>query len=717
MSFKEIQNIQLSYNTLSDQIVLDFYIPCLEKAVVYKRAVGFFSSNILLQISKGLGAFADNHGHMQLLVSTKLEEEDYEAIKKGYDLKEYVTDKIVENFDFDIDFDQRDARFEMLSYMISSGLLDIKIVALKENNDIAMFHRKVGVFEDNDGNIIAFSGSGNETFNGYNQNDEDFEVFCSWKSDESELRCYSKEMEFQKIWDGNAKGLITIPFPEVIKEKLLSFSSKSDIKKTFSVIDENYIKKVLNNNLKISEPTMSKNVEFYDYQKEAIEKWALNGYRGIFDMATGTGKTFTGAGAICRLFNDKKKLSVIICCPFTHLVEQWYDELKENFNIDAIKCYGSSDYLTKLNREALKFKRNKINFFCAIITNASFKKEKIQSMIQLNLPSTLLLVDEAHNFGADDISKTMNVDYPYRLALSATLERHNDTYGTEKLHDFFGEKCIEYTLERAIREGKLTPYKYHPIIVYLTENEYEKYIEISKQLSKFIKHNDEELSEIAKKMLIKRARIISGAENKITALKNIIVNYKNDYNMLVYCGAVKYSDSIYTSDDEDKRQIDIILNILNKELSIYSSRFTANENSEERRKIINAFKEQEIQALVAIKCLDEGLNIPAIKTAFILASSTNPKEYIQRRGRVLRKFPGKEYAEIYDFITLPTPLSKVNPYCSNIAIEKNLVRKEFNRIIDFANLSFNPSESNDIINKIKDVYNMNVIMEEEKNYE
>ena len=201
MGFKDVQNIQLSYNSLSDEIVVDFYIPCLEQAVMYKRAVGFFSSNILLQISKGLGAFADHGGRMKLLVSPQLEPEDYEAIKKGYDARQYVTEKIIKDFDFNIEYNQKDARFEMLAYMISSGLLEIKIVALEENNEIAMFHRKEGIMEDESGNQIAFSGSGNETYNGYNLNDEDFDVYCSWKSDESEQRCAIKELSFDRVWN------------------------------------------------------------------------------------------------------------------------------------------------------------------------------------------------------------------------------------------------------------------------------------------------------------------------------------------------------------------------------------------------------------------------------------------------------------------------------------------------------------------------------------
>lgn len=714
MSFKDVQNIQLSYNSLSDEIVVDFYIPCLEQAVVYKRAVGFFSSNILLQISKGLGAFADHGGKMKLLVSPKLEPEDYEAIKKGYDVRHYVTEKMIKDFDFNIEFNQRDSRFEMLAHMIASGMLEIKVVVLEENNDIAMFHRKVGIMEDASGNQIVFSGSGNETYNGYNLNDEDFEVFCSWKSDESEQRCSIKDLRFEIVWNGVQKGLITIPFPEVIKNKLLTY--KKEISSSFTEIDTKFKEYLLAKKNKPKTPEIAEGISLHDYQKEAIEKWVELNYRGIFDMATGTGKTFTGAGAICRLFKDKKRLVVFVCCPFTHLVDQWCEELA-NFNIEPIKCYGSVDYETKLNRAITKFKQKRSDFVCAVITNASFQKESIQNLIQANLSSTLLIVDEAHNFGADGVSKTLKVDYPYRLALSATLDRYGDEEGTAKLYEFFGKKCIEYGLERAIKEGKLTPYKYYPVLVSLNDDEYDEYIKLSKQIAKF--HSpDGSLSESAKRLLIKRARLVAGAANKLICLREKITPYKSDHNMLVYCGAIKYGQVGYSSNEDEERQIEAVLNLLNNDLHIYSTKFTSDENTEMRREIITSFKQQNIQALVAIKCLDEGMNIPAIKTAFILASSTNPKEYIQRRGRVLRKAPGKEYAEIYDFITLPRSLSNTSTYGNpNLGVEKNLVRKELNRLVDFANLSKNPSDSNDIILKIKDSYDMDIIMDEEDLYE
>lgn len=715
MSLKDISTFKYNYNSLSDEIVLDFYIPCLEQAKIYKRAVGYFSSNILLQISKGIGAFADHGGKMKLLVSPQLEPADYEAIKKGYDLRQYVTDKIVKDFDFDIDFNQKNARFEMLAYMVASGLLEIKIVVLEENNSSAMFHRKVGIMIDEFDNQVVFSGSGNETYNGYNLNDEEFDVFCSWRSDENNQRCAIKDFEFDNIWRGDKKGLITIPLPEVIKNKLLTY--KKEEKSNFTQIDINFKDYLEAKKNRPANPEIPDTIILHDYQKQAINEWEKNDFCGIFDMATGTGKTFTGAGAICRLFQRKQRLVVFVCCPFTHLVDQWFDELTNNFKFEPIKCYGSINYEKKLNRALIKFKQRRVDFVCAIITNSSFQKTNIQSLILQNLSNTLLIVDEAHNFGADKISETLTINYPYRLALSATLDRYGDEEGTKKLYDFFGKKCIEYPLEKAIMEGKLTPYNYYPVIVNLDEDEYDEYVRLSTRIASFASYKNDEQNEILKRLLIKRARLIAGAKNKLIELEKTILPYKDDNNMLIYCGAVKYGQSGYSSSKEEKKQIQEVITLLNTKLHIYSTKFTADEDTEMRHNILESFKEKHIQALVAIKCLDEGMNIPAIKTAFILASSTNPKEYIQRRGRVLRKAPGKEYAEIYDFITLPRALKTVSTYGENINIEKNLVCKELNRLIDFANLSRNPSYSNEIISKIKSAYSLDIITEGENIYD
>ena len=324
----------------------------------------------------------------------------------------------------------------------------------------------------------------------------------------------------------------------------------------------------------------------------------------------------------------------------------------------------------------------------------------------------LIVVDEAHNFGAKTYAKLLDDRFEYRLALSATLERYRDEEGTELLFNFFGEKCIEYSLERAINEDKLTKYLYKPIVVYLTESELQAYEKISREISRCYiktKDNKRKLNKQGEYLAIKRARIIAGASNKLDALKREIVRYKNKKNILVYCGATNIlpdkSDSTEI-DDDDLRQISVVTRMLGNDLGMKVTQFTSNETTSERKAIREAFVAGDmLQAIIAIKCLDEGVNIPGIVTAFILASSTNPKEYIQRRGRVLRKAPNKERAEIYDFITLPRPLDEISSLTEEqVARERSLVRNEVKRIKEFGRLSDNPLDAQQLIYNIENVF-------------
>lgn len=705
MGFRDL-DIKIEYSTLVDEIAESFYIPVLKEAVSYKRAVGFFSSTVLLQLTKGLGSFIKHNGKMKLIISPRLDEKDYAAIEKGYALKKQLEDKIVSSFDEFVEFEQKEDRFGMLSYMISSGILEIKIVALEKDNDKAMFHEKFGILEDLNDDCISFSGGVNDSNTAINMNYDGIDVYCAWKSSDSEERCISKNMRFKRMWNGTEKGLVTIPFPDIIKNKLMKYEKK-DV--DYVAIDEEFIK---NYNLKKMTPvkhlpTLEKIEGLRKYQLDAIDSWAAHNYRGIFDMATGTGKTFTGCGAIERLFKDKKRVFVIICCPYIHLVDQWCEEVL-NFDIQPIKCYGGLDYKVPLERAIRKFKHRKSDFECVIVVNRTFQSEYFQQQILVNLANTLLVVDEAHNFGSFKLQKCLEFDYPYRLALSATLERYGDPVGTKALYNFFGEKNIEYSLEQAINQGMLTPYKYHPVIVSLNNEELEKYIDLTKKIGKVLQGNKD--SDYLKRLLIMRARLIASAVNKIGALKELLENYLEDNNMLIYCGAVKYEDEEFDDGSSDKKQIKLVVDMLNNNLKIKALKFTSEEKTDERKSIIAAFKDNIIQALVAIKCLDEGMNIPAIRTAFILASSTNPKEYIQRRGRVLRKYPGKKYADIYDFITLPFSLEDA-PHVSyeKMKYVNGLVKRELTRFLDFANLAMNTSECNSIFDDIKSTYDLDII--------
>ena len=326
----------------------------------------------------------------------------------------------------------------------------------------------------------------------------------------------------------------------------------------------------------------------------------------------------------------------------------------------------------------------------------------------------LFIVDEAHNFGADYLSRLMIDSFNYRLALSATLERHHDEEGTQKLRDYFGAKCIEYDLEMAIREDKLTRYKYHPIIVSLTDEELKKYYDLTAAICKCLKkdkHGKITLNEQGKRLCLQRARLVAAAENKIWELKKQILPYIDDSHMLVYCGSASLQDDLRENLEvtaDEMRQIDVVTDVLGNKMNMKVSQYTSKEDIEERKILTSEFaKGETIQALIAIKCLDEGVNIPSIKTAFILASTTNPKEYIQRRGRVLRKFPGKDFAVIFDFITLPKDINdSVGSAESEIKMGQGLVRNELTRAFEFARLADNFFEADQILDEIRDVYNV-----------
>ena len=420
-----------------------------------------------------------------------------------------------------------------------------------------------------------------------------------------------------------------------------------------------------------------------------------------------------------------QNLAVIIICPYQHLVEQWKVDIVA-FGMKPIVCYSAStqrNWKERLDTAVTSFNFDFKKHFCMVTTNATFSTDYVQRLMQKLKGNILLVVDEAHNFGAEHLSKTLLPNIPYRLALSATIDRHGDPEGTQKLYNYFGDKCIEYTLKDAINNGMLTPYHYYPVVVSLNEDELNEYLELTAKISKGLskdKFGKCKLTEYAKMLLIKRARIVAGASEKISKLREVIQDYRNDNQILVYCGATTMHDVDYREGKppiEEARQIDIVSDMLGNELNMRVTKFTSEETASEREQIKENFAEgKHLQALVAIRCLDEGVNIPSIRTAFILASSTNPKEYVQRRGRVLRKFPGKQYATIFDFITLPIPLEDVYQYDSNVINSaKSLAKREIIRIKDFAEIAENPFESDSLISEIKEIYNIESDLEEDEN--
>ena len=710
-------NILRSYKTNKNDIVREFYIPILTQSVLYKRAVGFFSSTALIELSKGISGLIKNGGKIRFIVSPLLSEEDISAIQRGYDEREIIKNCLEREIK-EPRTKSEEERLNWLAHLIANNYLEIKVAFTPPSKISGMYHEKIGILYDENNNKVAFTGSMNETINAFHNNYESIVVFNSLIEEDAQ-RVDDLERDFDSLWAGREENITVLEFPNVIKEKLLAYK-----KDTMELsLDQTELEHLFEETNRIPGiPLVPFGVRLHDYQEDAIDSWAKNDYCGIFDMATGTGKTFTGLGAAARLFKDKKKAAIIIVCPYQHLVEQWVEDILK-FNMLPTIGYSASkqsDWKKRLQNDIMDFKLGIIKSFCFVTTNATFSSEYVQTQLNKLGKNTLLIVDEAHNFGATNLRLTLNPKFEYRLALSATLDRHGDAEGTQSLYDYFGEKCIEYSIERAIRENKLTPYYYYPCVVYLTENELEKYRDISKRIAKQChksKSGKLEITELGKKLLIERSRIVAGAYNKVDLLKDLIQEYKDDSHILVYCGAARntdFSSDVSESDTEGERQIVSVSKMLGNELGMKVTHFTSSESAIEREQIKEQFANVDpYQAIVAIKCLDEGVNIPSIKTAFILASSTNPKEYIQRRGRVLRKAPNKPFAKIYDFITLPMPLDYVNGDSEMARLDLGLIRREIVRMKEFGEISKNPSEADKLIKELSEIYRLDEIDQEE----
>lgn len=716
MSYHTIQLLR-SYKTNKNDIVREFYIPVLRESVLYKRAVGFFSSTALIELSKGIAGLVKNGGKIRFIVSPLLSEEDIEAISRGYDERKIVQASLVREFR-EPKNQSEEERLNWLAHLVSSGRMEIKVAFTPPNKNSGMYHEKIGLLYDTEGNTLAFTGSMNETINAFHNNYESIVVFSSLVPEDSQ-RVIDLEYDFDSLWAGRETNITVIDFPDVAKEKLVSYQ-KDTVNYDLDTLELEHSYEAFP--VPKGVPTIPNGVVLHEYQQVAIDSWASHNYCGIFDMATGTGKTYTGLGAAVRLFQDKKRMALFIVCPFQHLVEQWVEDI-EKFNMLPTIGYSASkqtNWKQRLADDVMDFKLGVINSFCFVTTNATFSSEYVQKLVKKLGRDTLLIVDEAHNFGASYLSQTLPPKVEYRLALSATLERHGDPEGTKILFDYFGEKCIEYDLNRAIRENKLTPYYYYPKVVYLTEDELEAYREISKKVAKQChlgKDGEYTITEYGKKLLIERARIVAGASNKVVLLKQLMQQYKEDSHILIYCGAARsfdFSTDESERDEEGERQIVSVSKMLGLELGMKVTHFTSSESAAERERIKKQFAEcSPYQAIVAIKCLDEGVNIPSIKTAFILASSTNPKEYIQRRGRVLRKAENKPYAVIYDFITLPTELSYVNFLSENARYDLSLIKKEIIRMKEFGEISKNPSDADRLVKELSEAYGLDNISKEE----
>jgi len=669
----------------------------------------------------------ENQGRMEVIASPRLTPEDVEAINDGLARKEdVVRDSLLR------ELSKPKGRFEevrlnLLSNLIASGVLSIKIAVMESESKTGMFHEKLGLLLDSEGNAVAFTGSMNETANAFYQNYESIDVYTSWSADAD--RVQDKQSAFNAMWGDYEPNLKVVEFPEVTDAILSKYRVTEDVRLEDLDIPEDGSGARSEESVEASNiPAIPGYVKMRKYQEDAIDAWKKSGFRGIFDMATGTGKTFTALAAVSSLSAElNHNLAVVIVCPYQHLVEQWKEDIVA-FGMRPIVCYSSSsqkNWRNRVKNSVSGFRIGAIDRFCIVTTNATFSTPFMREQIAKLKGNCLIVADEAHNFGAEKLNSALPKGFKYRLALSATIERHGDERGTQSIFEYFGEKCIEYSLEDAIINDMLTPYYYHPIVVSLDCEELDEYVVLSKKIGQLVASlgakKGSDLPDSLKMLLIKRARIVAGARSKIPALRETIDPFKEERHLLVYCGATTVKDVDYVEGEpteDEVKQIDLVTGMLGQDLGMKVSRFTSEENAERREILKKEFSDgRQMQALVAIRCLDEGVNIPNIEKAFILASSTNPKEYVQRRGRVLRKAPGKKHASIYDFITLPVLPQDAGSLPDDVLLApKSLVAREIARMKDFATISENPVETISLVQELVEVFGVRPDEEEGELY-
>jgi len=709
MSFRTLK-LKKEYRSLLDNVVAEFYIPVLQESIIYKRAVGFFSSSALVELTRGIAGLVRNDGKILLIASPYLSQDDIRAINEGYRKRDSVIEACLMRSLTEPCNTNEIKRLNLLSNLIASNILEIKIAFLVNNNSIGMFHEKMGVMCDNDDNIIAFTGSMNESANAFSNNYESIDVFCSWENETE--RVSTKKKAFEAMWDNLDPHIETIEFPYINDLIIEKYQTDNNLDLD---IDRNHLmnisKRALNNRL-LNIPI---GTQLRDYQLEAIEEWKRQNFRGIYDMATGTGKTYTALGSLECLETAMSNIAVFIVCPYIHLVSQWEEDVLD-WGALPIVAHSQSDnkkWYQSLIAAYKRFKNTGKSFIC-IMTNATFRDDRIQGIVS-NISADMkvvLLIDEVHNFGAENLSQLLKYNFQFRLGLSATVERHMDSIGTERILNYFGKKCIEYPLEKAILNKSLVEYEYFPIIVSLNDIELEQYQRMTKQIQQCLitEEGKTKISEIGQQIIFKRSRLIAGAEKKLTKLREIMQTYVDDKYILVYCGATRGFEEY---PGEKERQIDRVEKIIGKELGMTTHRFTSEEDIETRRLLKEGFADGEYQALTAIKCLDEGVNIPNIQIAFILASSRNPKEFIQRRGRVLRNARGKSRATIYDFVTLPRSLNNIR--FGDFESDRSIIIGEMARVYEFGRYSVNSRIADDLIDEIQAAYSIDVLKEDLSN--
>lgn len=653
------------YRTGNSDPISQFYVPCLAVSSDYRRAVGYFRSTIYSVIGPAIVAFAKRGGTIYLVCSPELTHEDQEGIAAGYKAREkIVSERIEAEVDLLLSESKAEWRVKVLATLIASAQMEVKIALRPPSH--GLYHEKIGVFTDGNGNVVSFIGSANESWSGWHAqgNFESVEVFCSWRDDGDRMRSSRHLRNFERLWSGTTSDVLTLPFPEAAKRKLCQRAANS-IEEAEREAADKWLAEVF-----------STRRQLMPHQQAAIDAWVTQGRRGILEHATGSGKTFTALEAARA--HIEAGLPVVVLLPSDLLLKQWAREVKEEYPEAAVILAGGGNDRWK---DPGKLRRISSpspiagRFILATMQTAATEVFR-QALWQGN--HLMLVADEVHQIGSPFNSLSLHIDAGARLGLSATPRRYGDPDGTEKILRYFGPIVQPpFSLADAVAAGRLVEYIYHPHAIRFNADEAEQWKVLTKsirfEMQKLGGRKDSGLTEKAKMLLIRRSRIAKKAAAKAPLAARILKeSFEEGQGWLVYC-----------EDAEHVAQTMAEIRAIGQNPIEYHSNMEG-----DRAATLDWFRRYG-GILVSIKCLDEGVDIPSVSHAIILASSQNPRQFIQRRGRVLRKSSDKQLAVIHDAIVVPIDLAE-EPQ------QGSLLKSEFLRAIEFSKSSLNKSADADL---------------------
>ena len=693
------------------------FSPVSKMASTFDCMSGYFSSGVLRELAHAISFYllSSDNKKMRFIIGPNLSsKDDIDALRSAIYSEKNLVPFLFDDVDISIEnFQSKTVR--MLSYLVATSKIELKIAVMSDTKGI--FHNKLWLFNTNQGNV-AIHGSGNSTSAGIGSNSEQFTLTRSWQNSNEEQTYNMFKEEFDRVWSEKDEAVLCTPLNIETLEHISKISNALQSNSAHLQDLSDFIKSIIDDSAahlvkcpKLPSTLNGSNFNLLDHQKRAIRAWNANEFKGILELATGSGKTITSIYAATKVYEARKNKGVgtvlIVSVPYVELAKQWVLNL-EVFGMEPIECWDSRHRWTdKLASEVLAFNMQAIDFIGVVVVNKTLASEHFSSAIRpLNSKNILFIGDECHRHGSDKMHKALP-DAFYRMGLSATpFNSDEDDYDSPfpdearvRLMSYYNRVVDTYTLGDAINDDVLCEYDYHIVPVFLTVKEQQIFDEISLDISKLMvasKSNGlTDQQRVYFKILTgRRSRLLGGAENKLPALLEIIRQIKpeNQSHSLFYCGEGSKDKDLIDDYASDERNINQVSRVLNS-AGWSSTRFTSEENTRKRKIIMKDFVDGAVDALVSLKVLDEGVDVPVCNKAFILASTRNRRQYVQRRGRVLRKHSTKSKSVIYDFVVLPA-------VGAENSASKNLMKAELERVDDFCELALNRRDVENQIDKL-----------------